>query len=171
MPRARCRGCRLMSYRFDEVQGHGRVVAEVFRTRDQVVRRLGMEQGQPLVEPPRIQEARPDQPISSRPRSCDGRAQPRGGPALIFCQEGDSGARRLARAANSTLGWSSNETGIARGCARRIWFEDRHLGGPRTWKSERVRVSLSADRRCAEPMRGAWRFRRHLLESEAGRFP
>ncbi len=39
-----------------EVQGRGRVVAEVFRTRDQVPRRLGVEQGQPLVEPPLVEQ-------------------------------------------------------------------------------------------------------------------
>src|SRR5262249_23536924 len=39
-----------------EVQGRGRVVAEVFRTRDQVLRRLGMEHGQPLVEPPLVEQ-------------------------------------------------------------------------------------------------------------------
>src|SRR6516164_5361082 len=40
-----------------EVQGRGGVVAEVFRTRDQVLRRLGMEQGQPLVEPPLVEQS------------------------------------------------------------------------------------------------------------------
>jgi hypothetical protein len=39
-----------------EVQGRGRVVAEVFRARDQVRRRLGVEQGQPLVEPPLVEQ-------------------------------------------------------------------------------------------------------------------
>src|SRR5262249_40074911 len=41
----------------DEVQGRGRVVAEVFRTRDQVPGGLGMEQGQPLVEPPLVKQS------------------------------------------------------------------------------------------------------------------
>jgi hypothetical protein len=40
----------------DEVQGRGRVVAEVFRARDQIFRRLGVEQSQPLVELPLVEQ-------------------------------------------------------------------------------------------------------------------
>jgi hypothetical protein len=40
----------------DEVQGRGRVVAEVFRAGDQVLCRLGVEQSQPLVQPPLVEQ-------------------------------------------------------------------------------------------------------------------
>jgi hypothetical protein len=41
----------------NEVQGGGRVIAEVFRARDQVSRCLGVEQLQPLVEPPLVEQS------------------------------------------------------------------------------------------------------------------